>query len=114
MPKAKPLRVGALQKTIFNTGRLANVLKTIDFEVFDRRKLENHGFEKQVPGTIPSGSALMARLAYSPGSEWSLPDLNRMPRICVVPSGPEQQIQDQRGAFGQNIKPQLEREYMPH
>ena len=61
--EGKDIGKRARQKIAFSIGRLAFFFfKTIDFEVFDRQKLENYGFEKQVPGSIPSGSALMACL----------------------------------------------------
>ena len=37
--------------------------KPLNLGFFDRKKLENQSFEKQVPGSIPPGSALMACLA---------------------------------------------------
>ena len=60
--EGKYIAKGARQKIAFSIGRLANFLKNIDFALFDRQKLENDGFEKQVPGSVPSGSALTACL----------------------------------------------------
>ena len=40
----------------------------------------------------------------SPGSKWSLPDLNCKREIAVVPAGPEQQAQDQSGPAGPQLQ----------
>ena len=66
--EGKAWRKGYVREVPSILGRLSNFLKTIDFEVFDRHKLENHcfekRFEKQAPGSIPPESALMACLAH--------------------------------------------------
>ena len=60
--EGKAWRKGYVREVPSILGRLSNFLKTIDFEVFDRHKLENHCFEKQAPGSIPPGSPFMACL----------------------------------------------------
>ena len=63
--------------------------RTVAVAASSRSQGSPAGPEQQADQSGPCGTSSASARAYSPGSEWSLPDLNCKREIAVVPVGPK-------------------------